>query len=271
MIHEKITDINKYIVVSCAVNKKDFVWWEDYSFYIKRLKASMDFLVKDFDYILFDEEYPEGCPPHEDAPCYFKISSMKNALEKGYKKIIWLDSAFFFVKYPQILIDYIDENEYCFYLDPVLSNGEPHDIKHFTTDYFIERFSLDRNTVDIPLISSGIHAFDFSSTKVCDFWEEYTKAAEENDYALLKPSSKNNDENECSTESWVKGHRHDQSLLSFLIYRNGLKTFNPPMINGVPNMHSPDAIWIQNEKWPPSKNVFLSLTRQRIFPFTEEQ
>ena len=64
---------------------------------------------------IFFRSLPVGCPPHEQDPYAFKIHAINQAIQKGYKKILWLDASVWAIQDPEPFFRYIRKHGYYFF------------------------------------------------------------------------------------------------------------------------------------------------------------
>lgn len=143
---------------------------------------------------------------HSEMPYQFKTSLIQLALEKGYKRIIWLDSSM------QLVKD----------ITPLLDNSKTgivtfHNLGHPTYKYLSDNAEKllredghlsDWNPLwEIPQIWGGAFMLDFNNEMVVDF------------FAKMKEFSINGafSTSGSSREGFI-AHRHDQSVMSVLLY-----------------------------------------------------
>ena len=79
-------DPSKRCVISLGIGK------EVYTSSLMRLVESLRRVKFDGDFLFWDEKFPEGCPPHFDAPFAFKAYCFYEANRLGYTQILWIDS-----------------------------------------------------------------------------------------------------------------------------------------------------------------------------------
>ena len=95
-------------VISLGVGKKSFIKS------IKRLEESLVRVGFDGDFIFWDEEVPDGCPAHFEAPFAFKTFCFNIAKRMGYSQILWIDSPCIALRSLTPIFNEITKNGYIF-------------------------------------------------------------------------------------------------------------------------------------------------------------
>jgi len=160
---------------------------------IKELKVGADF----YGY----KSYPDGIPTHDDIPYGFKYFLIKQKLDEGYKKVLWLDSSVLITDN----LDWLWERDIM-----LIYNG--HDIGRYTSDKCLEYFKIHRKTAyNIISLLGGLIMF---GQKYYNIVNKMCELAKEK---ITFVGSHTNENKEVSSNNKVKGHRHDQSVLTILI------------------------------------------------------
>ena len=146
---------------------------------------------------------PPGSKPFLDSLWGFKVHAVKYALDKGYKKIMFLDPA-------MILLDRID-----FYFDLCNDYGVvaiQDDSKLVSSDMALDFFGYGRSDLaGMHLVGGSMYAFHFPySTKVFELWYEAEKRG-------LFGSQLD------EAKGKLQGHRADETCMAFSLYKNGFK------------------------------------------------
>lgn len=169
----------------------------DYSKKLKRLESS----VKQFskaDFLGFTSYDQIGCEPHRQVPYKFKPYAIAKAREMGYNSVLWCDSPVLAIKPIDHIFDYIEENSYLFFDNIGWTLGD------WSNQRTLDYFDLTREQAKAKkIIMACVMGFDFRETMVNELFNEYKDLA---DY--LYPGD------------W-KDHRHDQTVMSALLDRDG--------------------------------------------------
>lgn len=155
-------------------------------------------------------QYPQPktfeCSPHSEIPYQFKLACIQIAKEEGYERIIWLDSSMevvkdideLFDKTPVIAFDNLGHPLYKWISDKAASN--------------LDANSLINQLHLIPQCWGGAIGFDFTNTISIKLFEELLYQSEIGSF----------NEGMSSREGFV-AHRHDQAVMSVLLYKLGIK------------------------------------------------
>ena len=185
---------------------------ETYNKQAERLKAS--FAPYNIDVLHFTDYESINSKPHNEYPYAFKANAIQMARLKGYNVVLWCDSPVVCKKSPLDLFDYITENKYVFFDNIGFSVGD------YTSDICLAHFGIDRDkSFEIPMIMASVMGFDFRDEITVKIFETYLGYAHTNAYQ----GSWFNNKNEVSIDNRVKGHRHDQSVMSLVLHKFGVK------------------------------------------------
>lgn len=177
------------------------------------------------------------CKPHSDQKYQFKSFCIQAAKEMGYEKIAWMDSS----------IMVFDDIEHLWKLTSQVgvvtfdNPGCPE--ATWTSDDCLEAMGCDKDYAKTFFqIDAAMLFFDFTFFKTQELFNDYLKYS--TDGICLNGVSESSREN-------FNGHRHDQSILSYLIRKHlmyplnygvwcyggddNMKNFNPSMAKvGIP-------------------------------------
>ena len=169
------------------------------------LKISCDF----FGYT----EYPKEILSHEQIPYGFKYFIIKQKLEEGYKRVIWLDSSVIFTDNLDWVWEHLELYD-CMLIENC------HDVGRFTSDKCLEYFKFHRkDAYKIKSLCGGLIGFS-KSKKSIELLNEMTRLALD---GQIFQGHFSNENNEVSTNNKVKGHRHDQSVITLLSNKMNMK------------------------------------------------
>lgn len=171
----------------------------------------------------FLSSLPTGCPPHEAHQYAFKLAAMRQAIDRGYRFILWMDCTFIPIAPISVIWEAIERDGWYIPRQGTASLGR------WTSDAALAEFNLDRDAaMNIQLCYSGLVGLDMASPRGCAIWSGW------NDQAHTFSGAHKNDPGEPIHEwgnKWaghvsydlrVQGHRHDESALSFVLYSLGL-------------------------------------------------
>ena len=181
----------------------------------ERMKGSN---IYGYDLLHFNSYQEIGCRSHEEYPYAFKPYSIQKAREMGYNSVLWLDSAIYLTKDPINVFKHFEEQGY------LLFDNIGHSMGAWTHDQCINHYNIDRDeSFNIKMVMACAMGFNFNNKQATSLFDHYLSAAHED---MFKGSWTNNNK-ECSKDLRVKGHRHDQSVISCLAHNMELKLTHP--------------------------------------------
>jgi hypothetical protein len=152
--------------------------------------------------VLLFKDYPPNSLTHEELPYYLKISAFEYALEKGYKKILWLDASFTAHKSTDKIFEFIEQNGYFFFCTG-------YNLAQSINDNALNYVGLSRDDAEKYMeFASGCVGIDFENEKgieIYKLWKHYMDCG-------LSLGSRNHD-NQSLDERFLF-HRQDQSCLN---------------------------------------------------------
>jgi len=184
----------------------------------------------DFDMHLWDGE-PPLCPLHRDVPYAMKAYALRLAADEGDVLLLWCDSCIVPVRSMEPLWKRIEKDGYWF-----AANGFTN--AQWCADSWYgecmpgvpleEARALNRG---VPHVVATCFGLNVKSAIGLSILNEYYRLASET-RAFCGPW-RNTPETPCGPAE-VLGHRHDQSCLSWIAHRHGVKLTNPPEIFSYP-------------------------------------
>ena len=184
-----------------------------YFHYADRLKESL----KGVDFHLFTENNLKH-PGHANLPYSFKPYAIQQ-LRKDYDIVVWADSCVYSIKDLNKFIEYININGFVFFDNIGYTIGD------FTSDQCLTNFNMSRKeSFEHPMIMACLMGFNFKNQLATKLFNEYFKATQtygnyEGDWT--------NESNQVSKDNRVKGHRHDQSVMSIILAKEKIKPLHP--------------------------------------------
>jgi hypothetical protein len=146
------------------------------------------------------------CKPHKEAPYMFKSHCFQYAKEQGYEEVLWCDSSTLFLKNPQHYFELAKEigvitfdNQGC--LESVFTSDDCLEQMGCSPEYANTFFQVEAFTI----------LFNFNHQRANLVFEDYAHYC--NDGICLLGAS-------GSTRPEFKAHRHDQSVLSFILRKH---------------------------------------------------
>lgn len=170
----------------------------------------------DGDFLGFTSYDEIGCKHHSEIPYQFKPFAIQKAFELGYDLVLWCDSPVYAKQGIYPVFEHIEKHNYLFFNNIGYSLGD------YTNDKTLNHFDISReNSWNIPMIMACVMGFkcDRSNVLVNANWPfiHYLSTSDK-----LYPGEWNNDDLTESLDMRVKGHRHDQSVMSAIIHKYSL-------------------------------------------------
>lgn len=167
----------------------------------------------DGDFLGFTSYEEIECEPHSVIPYKFKPYAIQKAIDLGYELILWADSPIYAKQSIEPVFKHIEEHGYLFFDNIGFSLGD------YTNDKTLNYFGITREeSWKIKMIMACCMGFH---TKKQLFQLNYSfglYASLANDLYI---GEWDNDDLTESKDRRVKGHRHDQSVMSAIIHNHG--------------------------------------------------
>lgn len=186
----------------------------------KRLRESLKNLNFHGDILLLkDDDFP-FLPKQEACPWAFKALAFQVAISKGYENILWLDSNCIVIRNPKSIFKKINKNGYYF------ASQSSHKMGEWCSDLALDNFGISREiSFTIPEVNAayiGLNSKNKISLALLNEWTHFALDGET--FLGVKPplqlkDSFSNKNNCLSNDKRVFGHRHDQTTLSFLVWK----------------------------------------------------
>ena len=194
----------------------------NYAKALMRLELSLKAVGFNGDFLGFNDYAHIASPHHKlgpDAvPYAFKAHSIKKAIEMGYQRILWCDSAVYATKPMDKIFSHIAADGYLLFENMGFSIGD------YTSDACLMKYNMSRETAfESPMIMACVMGFDTSVARVNNLVNKYIEAASDGVSYL---GDWHNNDLQVSVDMRVQGHRHDQSVASILAMEQGLKLTN---------------------------------------------
>jgi hypothetical protein len=183
----------------------------------ERLRQSLIKVGFEGDFILFTENNLIA-PKHKDQHYAFKPHAI-NELKSKYDIVIWADSILVAEKPLNDFISHIEKNGYAFFDNIGFNIGQ------YTSDKCLQNLEMEReDSFNHSMIMACLMGFNFKNEKACKLFEQYynalnLKGCYEGDWS--------NEGLQVSEDMRVKGHRHDQSVMSIILAKEGIKPLHP--------------------------------------------
>lgn len=175
---------------------------------VARLERSLMFHGYAGQVITWKDEYPFGCPHNEIDPYAIKIYAFKEAFERGYTHVLWLDSSFWCIKNPHNIFDIINDNG-------IFAFRSGYNCAQTCTDRLLSVAGLTRDEAEqIPEIATGAVGLNINNPdaqKVWNVWKDYCEAG-----LFINSRTHNIDE---SADPRFLHARQDQSAFSIAVHK----------------------------------------------------
>lgn len=158
-------------------------------------------------------------PTHSDLPYAFKPFAIQEIRKKGFETIIWMDSPVYAVKNIDAFIEYVKLNGFIFFDNLGYTIGD------YTSDQCLTNFNMSREeSFKQQMIMACLMGFNFKNQLATKLFNEYFIAI--NFYGNYE-GDWTNESNQVSKDNRVKGHRHDQSVMSIILAKENIKPLHP--------------------------------------------
>lgn len=172
--------------------------------------------MKDTECTLYLEKgYPKSfiygeCQVHKEQPYLFKSYAIQVARERGYDKVVWADSSIVIMNDMSHYFKLLEE------IGVIVMDNPGCPISFYTADDCLDKMGCPRNEMAFE-IDAAIMLFDFNSEKANTVFDEYFSFCR--DGVCLRGES-------GSDRIEFKAHRHDQSIMSYIIRKHYINPIN---------------------------------------------
>jgi len=195
---ENVDNPEKNVLISLAVNGR-----EHYAFKSIKLEESLA-TNWEYDCRLY-KAYPDYCTPHTVIPYKFKFDLIKQARKDGYDRVVWLDSSIRLASTD--LLSLMDESGI------IAFDNLGHPLWKYISDKAAANLNVGEAEIKmIPQTWGGALGFDFTKDKACEVFEE-----------ICKHSMDGSFETNGSRRTGFISHRHDQAVISVLLWKHKIK------------------------------------------------
>src|ERR1700733_565740 len=164
------------------------------------------------DYSHIGSPFHKGSP--DAVPYAFKAHSINKAIEEGADLILWCDSVIYATKSIEPIFDHIKEHGYILFDNVGFSIGD------YTSDACLAKFGMTRKEAfESKMLMACCAGFDVHHPKAKELLNRYIAAASD---GVSYQGDWSNENLQVSNDARVRGHRHDQSVLSIIAKQMGL-------------------------------------------------
>lgn len=203
------------------------------------------------DFLTWKDEYPKGCPSHHVIPFAFKPYCIREAMQRGYHLVLWLDASIRIKRDPAPLFELIGADGYLFF-------ENYHSVGEFCKDEALGPLGIARDeSFSLPSCDASVIGLDLRTAKACEFLEQWVRFANDGiTFPGPKWSGVKNWPATASADSRVKGHRHDQTCASVIALKLGMSRWKSRAVFDDFFSHRRDlterpyrARWLQFVRW----------------------
>jgi hypothetical protein len=193
---------------------------KDFAPGIRRLKRSLAKHKFVGGAIYWDRGYPVGCPTHLESPFAFKPFCFYAAWRLGYRYVLWLDAS---VK----VRSSVDPIFRKIVSDGYIMFQETHSVGEYCTDTALKSLGITRERAfEMPSCwgcAIGLDLGDPTAQEFLQSWRTY--AVDGVTFPGPKWSGVRGWPQTISSDSRVKGHRHDQTAASVIAQKLGMTSW----------------------------------------------
>ena len=169
--------------------------------------------------MFWTNDLPYGSPTHTETPYAFKAYALAAAFRAGFAPVLWCDAAVWVVRSLDPVWERLRDTG-AYLVAGGWNTGE------WCADQALGPLGLTRDeSFAIPHLTACIMGLDPDHAVAGPVWRDYFAHAQSG-VAFRGPWT--NSLNEASRDSRVRGHRHDQTVLSVLSHRAGLPWITEP-------------------------------------------
>jgi len=181
---------------------------KEYLKQIARLEASIAAVQPELELLFWHENYPFPSRTHQESLYGFKVWCINVAKERGFKKIIWLDTACI-LQHP---VDYYFKDG----MPPVIAIQDDNLLSNFIGDKALAYYGITDQYMDereLHLIGGSLYVFDFNYFQTNDVFKSWMAAEKANIFGSQAEQS----------SGLINKHRHDESCLSMALFDSNIK------------------------------------------------
>lgn len=179
---------------------------------LDRLQRSLIFNGSAADFLFYRDEYPPNSPSHYENPYAFKVYGFLEAIRRGYKVMIHLDSSFWAIKNPDPLFDIVNEHG-------VFAFRSGYNCAQTCPDNLLSAVGITRDEAEqIPETATGIVGINIDNpdgATVFHYWQQFCDNG-------LFINDRSHNLLESSDPRYLHG-RQDQSCWSMALYKAGVE------------------------------------------------
>ena len=182
---------------------------------------------------MFFDVLPTGARAHIEDPYGFKIHALKRAVDPGYQHVLWMDATCQPVESIEPLWEHIEREGF------YIVKQEDATLGNWVSDHALGVFGITRDeAMEIPLVYTGLVGLNMQNVAGAAIWLNwlhiYRQGAfsgphfNEAGYGWPWREDGAKWRGHCSFDTRCQGHRHDESAMSFVLWKLGLKPAENP-------------------------------------------
>ena len=182
---------------------------------------------------MFFDVLPTGARAHIEDPYGFKIHALKRAVDPGYQHVLWMDATCQPVESIEPLWEHIEREGF------YIVKQEDATLGNWVSDHALGVFGITRDeAMEIPLVYTGLVGLNMQNVAGAAIWLNwlhiYRQGAfsgphfNEAGYGWPWREDGAKWRGHCSFDTRCQGHRHDESAMSFELWKLGLKPAENP-------------------------------------------
>ena len=194
-----------------------FATKEYYTKFLDRQINSIKEFAPEATHIYWKDAYPPESRSHAESAYGFKVYAIKEALKRGFEQIIWIDSAFYACSKLDFIWNTLSERGIYVLKDALLlaEHTMPKVINYFGESYESLLSKQWTTTGGSP------YGFDFTNPLAVKMFQEFEKAEKNNTFGTAEEVTQSS-----GAGGFCKGHRMDESVMSFIHGKNNLPLLN---------------------------------------------
>jgi hypothetical protein len=193
------------LIISCGVGG-----W--YGVGVERLERSLIHHGYAGDMLLYKDQYPILSPTHQQNPYAFKVWLFREAMEKGYTRILWLDSSFWCIRNPHEIFDTINDKG-------VFAFRSGYNCAETCTDELLDYVGISRDEAEqLPEIATGAVGLNMENPDGAKVFDDWSKMC---DLGLFMNSRTHSLAD--SADPRFKFGRQDQSAFAMAVHKNKIE------------------------------------------------
>lgn len=166
-------------------------------------KSILNFYSPDH-HIAWTDKLPPGSKSHKESLYGFKVHAVNYALDKGHKKIIWLD--------PACILQHPIDHWFSEYMPPIIAVKDDNMLDKMIGMKAMEYYG-NPDITGWHLVGGSLYVFDFNKPVTHEIFNQWFKSEADGIFGSQV---------EQSSEK-INGHRNDESCMAVAMYGHGIE------------------------------------------------